>query len=253
MIKNSIIYKYSEEFENKWAINKDKILKSKLSDCLEKAKGFSKPKLNALIKLAQEEKLLLSDETNEHYILITSCNFRARKLLAGEITPFVPVKFNIWLRKKSSSVVTFDSGRKLSGVGIALLAYATTANPAAIEHLRLEKHDFLNLKDWLLPPEHTGEINRVTMHNIEYGGSKFKQIVLSANQLEDSYLFNELLDPALAIANISFKTPPLNSSGRSLSCRINHWGGLTIYTPNLLNSEISELIGVFEKLFFLKE
>jgi len=57
-----------------------------------------------------------------------------------------------------------------------------------------------------------------------------------------------LLDSASAIANLSFITPSLNSTKRSLSCRINYWGRLTIYTPNLLDSEIGELIEIFEEI-----
>jgi len=57
-----------------------------------------------------------------------------------------------------------------------------------------------------------------------------------------------LLDSASAIANLAFTTPPLSSTSRSLTCRINYWGGLTIYTPNLLDSEIAELIEIFEEI-----
>jgi hypothetical protein len=248
MIKNCIIYKYSKEFENQWQVDKRRIDQSKLMDCLEKAEGSTKPKIKALTEIAQGEELSLLEETKEHYIVSTSCEFKVPKLLAAGGSPFVPVSFKIWLRKKSSLVVTFDAGRKLSGVGNALLSYATTENPSSIEHLKLDKNDFLEFKNWLLSSGHTSQIRRINMRNIEYLGWKFKQVVLSADQLEDSRLFNDLLNPTLIISDMSFITPPLKASGRPLSCRINHWGGITIYTPNLLDSEISEFIGVFEKL-----
>jgi len=249
MIKNCIIYRYSDEFRDKWTIDKNKINQSKLEDCLKKAVGFPKPKMRALTEIAQKERLLLLEETAEHYVFNTSCEFRVPKLLAAGASPFVPVNFKIWFRKKSSAVITFDAGRKLSSVGIALLAYATTGDLSSIEYLKLDKSNFLELKGCLLLKESPGQIKRITMQNIDHKGLKFKQIVLSANQLENSDLFMDLLNSAQGIANMNFVTPPLNSSGRPLSCRINYWGGLTIYTPNLLDSEISELLSIFEYLF----
>lgn len=249
MIKNCIIYRYSEKFKNKWKIDKNKIEHSKLKDCLEKAKGLPKPKIRALTEIAQNEKISFEEERDEHYIFRVSCEFRTPKLLAAGVSPFVPVNYKIWLRKKSPTIVTFDAGRKLSGVGILLLAYATTGDPSAIEYLKLDKYDFIRLKDWLLANEPQGQIRRITFQNIEYRNMKFKQIVLSANQLENSDLFLQLLDSSQVITNMSFTTPPLHASNRPFSCRINYWGGLTIYTPNLMDSEVSELIKIFEKLF----
>ena len=247
MIKNCIIYRYSEKFKDKWKIDKNKIEQSKLKDCLEKAAGFPKPKIKALVEIARNEKILLEEERDELYVFGVSCEFRVPKLLAAGASPFVPVNYKIWLRKESSTIVTFDAGRKLSSVGITLLAYATTGDPSSIEHLKLDKSDFIKLKDWLLATE--GQIRRVTLQKVEHQGMKFKQIVLSANQLENSDLFLRLLNSSQVIANMSFLTPPLNASNRPLSCRINYWGGLTIYTPNLLDSEISELLKIFETLF----
>lgn len=247
MIKNCIIYKYGDEFINKWEIVKNSITQSSLESCSKAAKGFTKKRIEALIELAKSEKLLIEEEKQKHHEFTTSCEFKMPKLLASGVSPFVPVNFKIWLRKDSSVVLTFDAGRKLSGVGTALLSYATTGDPSSIEHIRLEKDDFLRLKDWILSDE-AGQIKRITMHNIEKDEVKFKQIVLSSNRLTFSSLFNDLLDKASAIANLSFTTPLLETTSRPLSCRINYWGGLTIYTPNLLDSELSELIEVLEKL-----
>ena len=252
MIKNCIIYRYRDEFTNKWKVDKSLIAKSNLVECMKSSQGFTKKRIKALTELAKNETISLEEDVQKSHELTVSCEFKMPQLLASGVSPFVPVNFKIWLRKESSAVITFDTGRKLARIGISLLSYATTGDPASIEHIRLEKNDFLKLKDWLLADKE-GQIKRITMQNIEYKESKFKQIVLSANQLEDSYLFNNLLDPALAVANMSFTTPPLESSGRFLSCRITHWGGLTIYTPGLLDSEISELIEIFEKIFFMDE
>jgi len=248
MIKNCIIYRYRGKFIDKWKVDKNLIAKSNLEECLNSSQGFEEKRMKALIELAKNEKLALSGDAEKYQELDVSCEFRMPKLLASGISPFVPVDFKIWLRKKSSVVVTFNAGRKLSSVGISLLSYATTGKPSSIEHIRLEKNDFIKLKYQILS-NGSGQIKRITLQNIKHEGLKFKQILLSANQLENSNLFNNLLDSALGVANMSFITPPLESSDRPLSCRISYWGGLAIYTPNLLDSEISELIGIFEDLF----
>lgn len=252
MTKNCIIYEYTNEFKNKWKIDENAIIQSSLNDCLKRAEGLFKKKIKAFMDLAKKEKLSLKEETENYYVITTSCEFRTPKLIAAGISPFVPVNFKIWLWKKGSIVVTFDAGRKLSGVGAALLSNATTYNPAAIQHIKLGKDDFLKLKEWILSGPSFGQIRRITMYNIEVKGKKFKQILLSSNQLELSDLFNDLLNSSSVISNISFITPPSESTGRPLSCRINYWGGLTIYTSHLLDSEISELIEKLERLIIRK-
>jgi len=251
VIKNCVIYKYLGAFNNVWVIDEDRLSSSKLERCLQEATGFTKSRLKALMELTKDEKISLEEETKNHYIATFSCEFRTPKLIAAsEAPPFVPVNFRIWLRKKSSLVVPFDAGRKLSGVAAALLSYATTGNPSSIELVKLKKEDFINLKDWILADSHSipGQIKGITMHGVEENSVKFKKVILNSSQLEKSPLFNQLLDYASAIANMSFVTPPLESTNRPLSCRINYWGGLAIYTSNLLDSELSELIGILEKL-----
>jgi len=252
MIKNCIIYKYSDEFRNAWEMDTNKLSKNTLKKCLQEAQGFSKKKIEALMELTKNERISFKEETQSHYIATFSCEFRVPKFIAtGVSPPFVPVNFNIWLRKKSSWVISLDAGRKLSGVAITLLSHSTIGNPSSIKPIRLEKEDFLSLKDWLLAESHiiSGQIKRITMHNIVKDSEKFKQIVLNSSRLETSKLFYRLLSSASAIANLSFTTPVLKSTSRSLSCRINHWGCVTIYTPDLLDSELSELIEIFEMLY----
>jgi len=251
MIKNCIIYKFSDEAKNAWKIDKDRFPKSNLEDCLQEASGFARKRIEAFTNLVKNESISLEEETQSHYIVTSSCEFRTPRLIAaGDLPPFVHVSFRIWLRKESQFAISFDAGRKLSEVAMAVLSYATTGDPSSIEHIKLSKEDFLKLKGRILADNHSipGGIRSITMHDIEEGAVKFKQIVLNSPQLKDSPLFNRLLDSASAIANLSFITPPLNSTNRSLSCRINYWGGLTIYTPNLLDSEIGELIGICEEI-----
>lgn len=251
MIKNCIIYRYSDEFVNAWKIDRNRFSDNDLQKCLETASGFTRRRVEALMKLVRNEELSLEEETRSHYVITYSCEFRAPKLTAaGSPPPFVPVSFKIWLRKNSPFVISFDAGRKLSGGAIALLSHITTGNPSSIEYIKLEKENFLKLKDWILADSHaaSGEIKHVSMRDVEGDKVKFKQIVLSAPQLQDSPLFNQFLRSASAIASLSFATPPLNSTSRALSCRLNYWGSLTIYSPDLLDSEIAELTQALEKV-----
>lgn len=222
-----------------------------LKKCLHQASGFMKRRAEAFVSLVKNERISLEKETKTHYLISFSGEFRAPKLIAAGEAPFVPINFKIWVRKKSGFVISFDAGRKLSGPAIALLSYITTEDPSSIEQVRLEKEDFLRLKDWILADTHSipGEIKRIAMRDVSESGVKFKQIILSSSKLENSPLFKRLSNSASAITNLSFTTPQLSATSRSLSCRVNYWGGLTIYTRNLLDSEISKLIGTFETLF----
>lgn len=253
MIKNCIIYEYSDEFKNIWDVDERRFAQSTLEQCLQRAEGFAKKRIESFNELSKNAKLSLEEETKNHHIANLSCEFRAQKFIAAGdiIPPFLPVNFKIWLRKESSWVISFDAGRKLSGVALTLLSYATTDIPSSIEPIRLEKENFLQLKNWLLSEDHDipGQIKRITVHDVDYNLVKFKQIVLNAPRLEQSKLFSQLAESALAISNLSFTTPPLKSTSRPLTCKITRWGGITIYTPHLLDSELSELIEIFERLY----
>ena len=251
MIKNCIIYRYSDDFVRMMRVDRDRFSGISLKECLETASGFGRRRIEALMNLVKSEELSLEEETSTHYVTAYSCEFRAPKLTAaGDPPPFVPVHFRIWLRKDSPFVVSFDAGRKLSDGAVALLAYATAGNPSSIEHVKLEKESFLRLKKWILPGSFaaSGEIKHISMRDVERDGVRFTQVVLNAPQLQDSPLFNQCLDSAAAIASLSFAAPPLESTSRSLSCRINYWGSLTIYSPGLLDSEMAELIQALERV-----
>lgn len=81
------------------------------------------------------------------------------------------------------------------------------------------------MKDWLLRDTHPipGEIKRATMYEIKGDSVKFRQVVLNSPHLEASELFIQLLSFASALADLTFTTPPLKSTRRSLTCKINHW------------------------------
>lgn len=253
MIKNCIIYKYSDEFKNRRVIAQQSFPGSTLERCLQEVQGSRRNRIQAFTELAKNERLSLDGESKEHYVATCTCEFRSRRFVAATDAPppFVPVSFTIWLRKETPWIISFDAGRRLSGAAIALISYATTGSPMSIEHFKLEKQDFLRLKEWLLGEDNPtpGEIKRITMRDIEENSVRFKQIVLNSARLETSQLFNRLLDFSSAVSDLTFATPSMKSTSRSLTCKITYWGSLTIYTPELLDSELSELIGNLENLF----
>lgn len=255
MIKNCIIYRYSDGAKDNWKIDENKFSSIGLEDCLQEASGLAKKRIKSLIEITRNEKISIEEEKQTYHIASFSCEFRPPKLIASSDTPpFVPVNFRIWLRKKSSLVVSFDAGKKLSGAAVTLLSHATTGSPSSIDNMKLEKTDFANFKNWLLSESHSfpGQIRGITMHGVEEISVNFKKIILNSFQLEKSPLFNQLFSYASTISNMSFLTPPLKSTNRPLSCRINNWGGLTIYTSHLLDSELFELIEIFESLWSQK-
>ena len=75
MIKNCIIYRYSEKFKDKWEIDKNKIEQSNLKECIEKATGLPKPKIKALTEIARSEKILLEEEGMNCMYLRFHANF----------------------------------------------------------------------------------------------------------------------------------------------------------------------------------
>jgi len=251
VIKNCIVYTYPKGKISNYNIDQNNISNSNFSNVLKSAKGTIKPKIKSLIEIAKKESIDLDKEENEHHVISTSCQFKVPKLLAAGISPFVDTNYKIWLRKKSNFVVTFDAGRKLSGVGTVLLSNAIFNNPSFIQNIKLEKEHFLKIKNWFLGSEEPGQLKQMTMNKIDHEGLRFKKITLSADRLETSSIFKMLIEPAMIISNMSFFTPPLKSTKRPLSCKINNWGSITIYTPGLLDNEISELITNLEKILNL--
>lgn len=247
MMRNCILYQFAENHRKIWDVEPERIAKCNLIECSKKTKGVKKPKAIALSDIAKNEHLELVEENDDEYIFKSSCDFKTPKLLASGMTPFVPTSHQIWVRKANSTVIAFDAGRKLAQVGLSLIGLAMDNAPSSITPIRIEKEKFLKFKDWLFSNEQQGEINRMTLGDIEYENLIFKQISLSAPQLCDSRIFKDLLNAATVIKDMSFKTPPLSSSERPISGRITNWGSVTLYTPDLLNVELKEIISILEK------
>ncbi len=103
MIKNCIIFTYSDKYKNLWIVETDKIAEGALNGCWQQVEGFAKKRIEVLTKLVKNEKLSLEEERGDYYIFTFSGEFQARKFIAtGSLPlPFIPVSFKIWLSKNS--------------------------------------------------------------------------------------------------------------------------------------------------------
>jgi len=249
MLKNVIIYRFKDEERNNWNIDETKIKESSFEDCLTKENGYNRRKIQGLIENTENESITLDFSGNEYHRFTVSCLYKSGSIQASDENPFVPAYYEMILRNNSSFVLCFDSGKYLSKVGITLLANATTDNPQAIEHISINKEKFNDIINWVLSGSLPGDIRRITMQQVEHGYFRYKQIVLSSNDLQNTDLFKDLYPSSPIITNLSFSTPLLRTSGRSISCRLNYWGGLTIYSGGLLESELFEIITSLENIF----
>jgi hypothetical protein len=235
----SHIYKYSDDFKNRWKIDKGIIIESNFEKCLQNADKNAKKKIEKLQTYVKNEKISLEEENPEYYLLTFSAEFRPRERIStGVVPPFVPVNFKIRVVRKNSIVISVGANRRQSKVGIALLSCATTGNPFSIENIQLGKENILKLKDWVLSTIR-GQIKGITIYDVEYEGQKFEQISLRSNQLEDSTLSGNLLNSALIVKNLSFTVPSLKDIAYPLNCRITPTGelrisGIAISDPELL-------------------
>jgi len=245
MIKNCIMYQIDEKYRNSISVQNEPISKVTLEDCLEKSDSLHKRRISSLIKLAKNEEIALSDKIGDAIVFNANCEFKARKLIASGTSPFVSTSHKVWLREKFGTIISFDAGKKLAAVGNIMISIALFGTPTAINSLKIKKENFHSFVDWLLK-SNRGEINRINLRDLEYGGTKFKQIILSGSQLHNSDLFHELFGSANLIKDIGFKSPELRSSKRVISCRITNWGGIVFYTPNMFDVEINEMITNFE-------
>jgi len=248
MIKNCIIFCYGKTYQNQWKINPTELSKIRLEKILKISSGFTTKRIKSLLSLAKSEVLSFTKEDSNKVVLKLNCKFRSKRLLAaGELEPpLVPVIVPIWIRRKSNWVVTFDAGRRLSWVAAILLAYASTGNPSGIENNKFTRDDFYKLILWL--QLNNGLIRRITLYNVQENSVKFKQIVMNSPQLEQSRSFQQFIKSCQGIGDISFTLPPLPATSRSLSCRLNYTGTLTVYTPNPFESEISAILKLIEQI-----
>lgn len=249
MLKNIIIYRFAPDKRDKWIIDDEKIKDSNFVSCLENDTGYNKNRIEDLITNTEDESISLDSQRNVNSRFTVSCMFKSRSMVASGEAPFISVIYEMVLRNNTSFVLCFDCGKKLSKVGVTLLANATTNDPGAIEHIFIDKQKFYAIKDWVLNSSLPGQVKKVTLRNVEHNYKNYKQIVLSSENLQDSDLFNNMFSSALEISNMSFETPVLRTTGRPITCRVNYWGGLTIYSGGLLDVEVFELMRAIENIF----
>lgn len=222
----SHIYKYSDDFKNRWKIDKGIVIESNFEKYLQNADKNAKKKIERLKTYVKNEKLSLEEESDKYYLLTFSAEFRPHEHLStGVIPSFVPVNFKIWLDRKNSVVISVGANKIQSQAGIALLSYATTANPYSIHDVSLEKKNFIKLQKWILS-KIKGQIKGITICDIEYEGGKCGQITL--NQLENFPLSDNLLNSASKVKNLSFTIPLSTLRRHPLNCRITHTGEVRI-------------------------
>jgi len=242
MMKNIVLFNGQNISDIQSLIDAESIEDVRLKDCLRSSNLSSKPKIEALLEISQNEELFDFEENDNYYSVRLACDFKAPKLLAANGAPYVPVNYPIWIGKNEPWCITQDAGRKLSSVGIALVSYTITSDPLAYMLMRATKVAFQSVIDKVVNPDDGGQIKRISCENVVVDGTEYKQIILGANQLQDSSLFSKVLSSSAWISSMTFVSPPLVSSDREVVCRLNDWGGLTVYSPDVLDSEVLEVV-----------
>lgn len=242
MMKNIVLFRIKKDRAQELHIDKNLAQDVVLKDCLSSSNPASKSKIEALMKIARNEELINFQENENFYSFNLSCEFKTPRLIASSGAPYVSVNYPLWISKKGDWCITQDAGRKLSSIGIALLSHSVFSDPLAIEAAGTTKSGFQSIIEEVVRPSDGGQIKRVSCQNVLYDKIEFKQMSLGANQLQESQLFKDTINFASRISNLTFTTPPLVASNRGLMLRLNDWGGMTIYTPEVLESEIVEIV-----------
>lgn len=250
MIKNCMVFRPASPAGVIKHIERSRLEGVTLKDLAKEAKGRNLVRIRGLSRIMTNERLRVRGSAPDATMLSYSCKLRTRKpAAAGDVAPpFIPVEVEVWLRKGSGYVVTFDAGRRLSTGATSLLSFGARGDLDSIRTLKLDKSAFLRLKDRIEGPAKSGGILRVTMQDVSLDGSRFKQIVLRAAGLGSSRLFQRSFEAAAGISNMTFLSPPPKPSSRGLLCKLSNWGGVTIYTSNPLQSEIGDLVTLIEEV-----
>jgi hypothetical protein len=163
---------------------------------------------------------------------------QAHLRLSGEL------KFELWQQKSGKLLMSFDIGRKISRVAMALLAYATLNDPFGITPLWLGKPDFLRLKDQLL--KLGANVTQLILQQPNITDAGIRQLQLRGAKLENVPDFDNMLGSSSRIRCLGFMIPATGGS-RAISFRIVEWGGGQIYVPtDLLDHEILSFLDQLE-------
>lgn len=252
MIRNCIAYRFDKV---SWPTkNLKPTLKGlTLSSITQLAPKADRRRLEGLTSFCRGERLTQLEGSRDFLLFEFKAEVEAPRLTAsGQAEmPYVPAKFEVWVGRKAPWVLTFDAGRRLSSLATSLLGFALTESAASIRPVKLPKKVFEGIKDWATSGAVNGKgaISRVTLEGVQSGRASFKQIVLRADGLESSPVFHDFFEAANAVSNMTFFSPELKVTSRSICCKLSFWGGITLYSSQVLNSEIEELVRAIDDRF----
>jgi hypothetical protein len=220
---------------------------------LSEATGPAKKRLKDLTEYCRKGRLIPKDGIRDFHVAEFQGEARVRRLSAsGNVEmPFVPANFSVWLGKRTPWVVVFDAGRRLAAAANAILGDAVSSDATAVKSVSLAKPVFAGLKRWAASRSEgaAGSILRATLQSVTSGRASFRQVVLRAESLESSPIFNDFFASAQTVSNMTFSTPKLTSASRSVCCKLSYWGSITLYTPEVLDSEIEELLAAVDESY----
>lgn len=245
MIRNCIIFRLTKG-EPAAARRPPKPRAVTLREVAADSQGGMKRRIEALANLCRAEKISLSHVGGELADYRCSCQFRARRFLAGGgvPTPFLPVDFHVWVSRKRPWVATFEAGRRLSSAATTLVGKSLTNEVNSILPVRFEKNTFEQLFNWVTRPKSgaQGRVLRAGLGGIRLDGDAFRQVMFRADQLEKQPLFTQCFKAAEFVSHMTVITPSLRSTDRQVCCGVSDKGGITLYTANLLQPELLEII-----------
>lgn len=164
------------------------------------------------------------------------------------------IEHDVWVRTSSNMLIVLDSpSRRISNAIGQLVSLKLFNDPSLILPLRLERRHVEAIESWITAKEHevAGNIIRVTFRRASINGSVVEEISLKKEGLDATEIYPKLKSSAHTIASITFVTPLLPEIGRRITCRIDSYGGLLIYTPNLREVDLEVLINKLEGIWGL--
>jgi hypothetical protein len=118
-----------------------------------------------------------------------------------------------------------------------------------VKPLLLSRSDFEAIENWILSEvgETPGKLIRAVFKFTSVGGSIVEELNLKYTPLSLNKLYLEAKNTAKYWKSLTFMTPFMPEIEKSITCRIDRRGGLTLYTPDLKPLEIDILLRKLEK------
>ncbi len=248
MIRNAILFKTRERLPADFA-KPSRIKGLSLESSLEGVTGSLRRRLTGLMSNSRNEHISVGDSHHGFTSYSCACEFRAPRLTAyglGHSPPFGDAEFESWVSPHGGWVLTFDAGRKLSAVATTLLSQAFFGRPDGIAPVKFDKTYFAGLLRRVVQGSNgsKGSVLRGTFRNITLQDARLKQLILRGDHLQDSRLFKDVFESSELVTEIGFSTAGQRPQSRMVTGRLNHWGGLTMYTHDLLPGEVANLVAL---------